>query len=192
MQLDLLNRPDARTAILMPSGFVLDLVTPDATGLPITDIAQCLAAQPRWGGAARPWYSVAEHCVMASHLVPPDLAYDALMHDCEEFLGDWPSPVKVVLDRAYLKQRLGPVKAALCRWFGFEEDLPAVKQADLVCMATELRDLLPPAWMDWGHLPPPHPDRITPVGPDRAYTLFLDRYEQVRHLARPQTKRGKK
>lgn len=192
MQLDLLNRPDARTAILMPSGFVLDLVTPDATGLPITDIAQCLAAQPRWGGAARPWYSVAEHCVMASHLVPPDLAYAALMHDCEEFLGDWPSPVKVVLDRAYLKQRLGPVKAALCRWFGFEEDLPAVKQADLVCMATELRDLLPPAWMDWGHLPPPHPDRITPVGPDRAYTLFLDRYEQVRHLARPQTKRGKK
>lgn len=192
MQLDLLNRPDARTAILMPSGFVLDLVTPDATGLPITDIAQCLAAQPRWGGAAQPWYSVAEHCVMASHLVPPDLAYAALMHDCEEFLGDWPSPVKVVLDRAYLKQRLGPVKAALCRWFGFAEDLPAVKQADLVCMATELRDLLPPAWMDWGHLPPPHPDRITPVGPDRAYTLFLDRYEQVRHLARPQPKRGKK
>lgn len=192
MQLDLLNRPDARTAILMPSGFVLDLVTPDATGLPITDIAQCLASQPRWGGAARPWYSVAEHCVMASHLVAPDLAYAALMHDCEEFLGDWPSPVKVVLDRAYLRQRLGPVKAALCRWFGFDDDLPAVKQADLVCMATELRDLLPPAWMDWGHLPPPHPDRITPVGPDRAYTLFLDRYQQVRHLARPQPKRPRR
>lgn len=192
MQLDLLNRPDARTAILMPSGFVLDLLTPDATGLPITDIARCLASQPRWGGAARPWYSVAEHCVMASHLVPPDLAYAALMHDCEEFLGDWPSPVKVVLDRDYLKQKLGPVKAALSQWFGFEDDLPAVKHADLVCMATELRDLLPPAWMDWGHLPPPHPDPITPVGPDRAYALFLDRYEQVRHLARPSSKRGKK
>ncbi|MCW2243055.1 hydrolase [Azospirillum canadense] len=185
MQLDLLNRPDGRTAILMPSGFILDLLEPDATGMPITDIAQCLAAQPRWGGAARPWYSVAEHSVMVSRLVPPPLAFSALMHDSEEFLGDWPSPVKVLLDRGYVKQRLQPVKGALCRWFGFEDDQPEVKHADLVCMATELRDLLPAAWMDWGHLPPPHPSTIVPVGPERAYTLFLDRYEEVKHLAKP-------
>ncbi|MBP2290375.1 hydrolase [Azospirillum rugosum] len=185
MQLDLLNRPDGRTAILMPSGFILDLLEPDATGMPITDIAQCLASQPRWGGAARPWYSVAEHSVMVSRLVPPPLAFSALMHDSEEFLGDWPSPVKVLLDRSYVKQRLQPVKGALCRWFGFEDDSPEVKHADLVCMATELRDLLPAAWMDWGHLPPPHPDTIVPVGPERAYTLFLDRYEEVKHLATP-------
>lgn len=169
----------------MPSGFILDLLEPDATGMPITDIAQCLASQPRWGGAARPWYSVAEHSVMVSRLVPPPLAFSALMHDSEEFLGDWPSPVKVLLDRSYVKQRLQPVKGALCRWFGFEDDSPEVKHADLVCMATELRDLLPAAWMDWGHLPPPHPDTIVPVGPERAYTLFLDRYEEVKHLATP-------
>lgn len=83
-QLDLLNRPDGRTSILMPSGFVLDLQKPDATGMDIRDIAQCLASQPRWGGAARPWYSVAEHSVMVSRLVTPSLAYSALMHDCEE------------------------------------------------------------------------------------------------------------
>jgi hypothetical protein len=184
-QLDLLNRPDGRTSILMPSGFVLDLQKPDATGMDIRDIAQCLASQPRWGGAARPWYSVAEHSVMVSRLVTPSLAYSALMHDCEEFLGDWPSPVKVMLDRAYLKKRLQPVKDALRRWFGFNDDLHAIKYADLVCMATELRDLLPPAWMDWGHLPAPHPDRIVPVGPEMAYTLFLERYEEVKQLARP-------
>lgn len=184
-QLDLLNRPDGRTSILMPSGFVLDLLKPDATGMDIRDIAQCLASQPRWGGAARPWYSVAEHSVMASYLVEPSLAYAALMHDCEEFLGDWPSPVKVMLDRAYLRERLHPVKDALRRWFGFEDDLPAIKHADLVCMATELRDLLPPAWMDWGHLPAPAPERIVPVGPEKAYALFLERHEQLRHLARP-------
>lgn len=185
MQLDLLNRPDGRTAILMPSGFVLDLLAPDATGLPITDIAQCLASQPRWGGAARPWYSVAEHSVMASRLVPPPLMYSALMHDCEEFLGDWPSPIKVLLDRDYLKARLHPIKAALRQWFGFQDDNPAIKQADLICMATELRDLLPPAWMDWGHLPPPSPEKIVPVGPERAYEMFLERYEELKHLAEP-------
>lgn len=185
MQLDLLKRADGRTAILMPSGFVFDLLAPDAMGMPIEDIAQCLSSQPRWGGAARPWYSVAEHSVMVSHLVPPPLAYSALMHDCEEFLGDWPSPVKVMLDRAYVKQRLHPVKNALRLRFGFDDDVPAIKHADLVCMATELRDLLPPAWMDWGHLPAPHADKIVPIGPDRAYALFLDRYEELKHLARP-------
>jgi hypothetical protein len=180
MQFDLLNKPDGRTAILLPSGFVLDLLAPDATGLPIADIALCLASQPRWGGAARPWYSVAEHSVMASKLVAPELAYAALMHDCEEFLGDWPSPVKIMLGREFVRERMLPVKDALRRRFGFQDEVAAIKHADLVCMATELRDLLPPAWVDWGHLPPPHADRIVPVGPERAYALFLERYEALK------------
>jgi hypothetical protein len=186
MQLDSQNKPDGRTSILLPSGFVLDLLAPDATGLPITDIALCLASQPRWGGAARPWYSVAEHSVMVSRLVPPHLAYAALMHDCEEFLGDWPSPVKVMLGRDYVRERIGPVKDALRRWFGFDDDDPAIKHADLVSMATELRDLLPPAWIEWGHLPAPDLARIVPVGPERAYEIFLERFDELRHCAFPQ------
>lgn len=177
------SKPDGRTSILFSSGFVLDLLAPDATGLPISDIAMCLASQPRWGGAARPWYSVAEHSVLVSRLVPEHLAYAALMHDCEEFMGDWPSPVKVMLGRDYVRERLQPVKEALRRWFGFQDDDPRIKHADLVCMATELRDLLPPAWVNWEHLPPPHPERIVPIGPDRAYQLFLARFEETRHLA---------
>jgi hypothetical protein len=183
MQLDLFNKPDGRTSILLPSGFVLDLLAPDATGMPITDIALCLASQPRWGGAARPWYSVAEHSVMVSRLVPAEFAYAGLMHDCEEFLGDWPSPVKVMLGREYVRGRLQPVKEALRQWFGFQDDIPAVKHADLVCMATELRDLLPNAWMEWGHLPPANPVKIRPVGPEKAYTLFLQRFEELKHMA---------
>ena len=189
VQFDLLVKPSGRTAILMPSGFVLDLLQPDATGMPIEDIAQCLSAQPRWGGATRPWYSVAEHSVMVSRLVPPDLAYDGLMHDCEEFIGDWPSPVKVLLDLAYVKEKFRPLKLALSRRFGFRPELAVVKQADLVAMATELRDLLPVHWMDWGHLPPPAPQRIEPVGPRQAYRLFLERYDELKHLARPLRRR---
>jgi hypothetical protein len=96
--------------------------------------------------------------------------------------------VKVLIGRDHLKKRLGPVKAALARRFGFRLDGVEVKRADLVCMATELRDLLPPAWMDFGHLPAPHPDRIEPIGPERAYRLFLERYEEVKHLTRPAEK----
>lgn len=179
----LTHKPDGRTSILLPSGFILDLLAPDASGMPISDIAICLSSQPRWGGAARPWYSVAEHSVMVSRLVPQPLAFAALMHDCEEFLGDWPSPVKVMLDRDYLKRRIGPIKDALRRRFGFQDQQALIKHADLVCMATELRDLLPPAWMEWGHLPPPHPEPIIPIGPERACALFLSRFDELKHQA---------
>jgi len=185
-QLDLLKKPSGRTAMLMASGFTLDLENPCADGMPISDVARSLAYQPRWAGATREFYSVAEHSVMVSRLVPPAFALDGLCHDLDEAIsGDIASCVKVLIGRDHLKKRLGPVKAALARRFGFRLDGVEVKRADLVCMATELRDLLPPAWMDFGHLPAPHPDRIEPIGPERAYTLFLERYEEVKHLARP-------
>jgi 5'-deoxynucleotidase YfbR-like HD superfamily hydrolase len=118
---------------------------------------------------------------MVSHLVPADFAFAALMHDAEEFLGDWPSPIKVMLGRDYVKERLQPIKSALRLRFGFNDDHPEIKHADLVSMATELRDLLPPAWIDWGHLPPAHPSTIVPVGPEHAYNLFLERFEALKH-----------
>jgi hypothetical protein len=185
-QLDLLVKPSGRTVMLMASGFTLDLEAPDASGMPIEDIARALAYQPRWAGATRQFYSVAEHSVMVSRLVPGPLALSGLLHDSDEAItGDIVSVVKVLIGRDHLKARLDPVKRALARRFGFRLGLAEVKHADLVCMATELRDLLPPAWMEWGHLPPPRPETIEPVGPERAYTLFLDRYEKVKHLACP-------
>lgn len=172
--------------MLMASGFTLDLEAPCADGMPISDIARALAYQPRWAGATRQFYSVAEHSVMVSRLVPPAYALDGLCHDADEAItGDIASCVKVLIGRDHLKSTLGPIKQALAQRFGFRMDGAEVKHADLVCMATELRDLLPPAWMDFGHLPAPHPDRIVPIGPEQAYTLFLERYEELKHLARP-------
>lgn len=186
IQLDLLDKPSGRTSILTASGFVLDLAKPDATGLPVEDVARALAYQPRWCGATRVFYSVAEHSVMVSRLVPPRLAYSALWHDSIEFVqGDWPSPLKVFLGRDEINRKLAPLEAALCRRFGYRSHLAEVKAADLVAMATELRDLLPAAWMDWGHLPPPADERIEPVGPERACARFLERYEELKHLAEP-------
>ena len=164
IQLDLLNKPSGRTAIITASGFVLDLANPNADGLPVEDIARALAYQPRWCGATRQFYSVAEHCVMVSRLVPPEFAYDALWHDCVEAIsGDWPSPLKVHLGKEIVRHKMAPLEAAFEKRFGFSSHLIEVKQADLIAMATELRDLLPPAWMDWGHLPKPHAEQIRPV-----------------------------
>jgi uncharacterized protein len=193
MQFDLLNKPSGRTSILMASGFALDLSNPDAEGLLVEDVARALAYQPRWCGATTRFYSVAEHSVMVSKLVPEDFAYDGLWHDSVEAIsGDWPSPLKEHLGREELNRKLAPIEAAFERRFGFRGHLPEVKQADLVAMATELRDLLPPTWMDWGHLPPAHAEKIRPVGPEAAYQLFLDRYEALKHQARLPKRRGKR
>lgn len=186
LQPDLFNKPSGRTSILTASGFVFDLACPDASGMPVEDVARALAYQPRWCGATKVFYSVAEHCVFVSKLVRPELAYSALWHDAiETITSDNPSPYKVYLGREYLKQKLAPIEEALSNWFGYQNDHPEVKNADLIAMATELRDLLPPHWMDWGHLPPPAQERIIPVGPDRAYTLFMERYEELKYLALP-------
>lgn len=185
-QLDLFLKPSGRTAILTASGFVLNLANPDATGLPVEDVARALAYQPRWCGATKHFYSVAEHSVMVSRLVPQAFAYHALWHDSIEFVqGDWPSPLKIYLGRVEINRKLAPIEAALARRFGFQSHLPEVKEADLVAMATELRDLLPNSWVDWGHLPPPATEQIVPVGPERAFALFMERYEEIKHLALP-------
>lgn len=189
-QLHLFNKPSGRTAILTASGFILDLENPDASGLPVKDVARGLAYEPRWRGATKSFYSVAEHSVMVSQLVPEHLAYDALWHDSLEFItGDWPSPLKVFLGRDEINAKLLPLERAFEREFGFISHDPNIKIADNIAMATELRDLLPPAWMDWGHLPAPDPERIQPVGPERAFTMFMERYEEVKHLARPEVQR---
>ena len=186
MQLDLLIKPSGRTAILTASGFVRALANPAATGPPVEDVARALAYQPRWCGATRLFYSVAEHSVMVSRLVAPAYAYHGLWHDCVEAIsGDWPSPLKAHLGRDEVNRKMAPLEAAFQRRFGYRGHLAEVKRADLVAMATELRDLLPPAWMDWGHLPDPAPEPIEPVGPERAYTLFMERYEELKHRAIP-------
>ncbi|OWW20857.1 hydrolase [Noviherbaspirillum denitrificans] len=191
-QLDMFMKPSGRTAIVTASGFVLDLNSPDASGLPVEDVARALAYQPRWCGATKKFYSVAEHSVMVSRLVPEESAYDALWHDAIEFIqGDWPSPLKVYLGKESVNRKLEPIERELARHFGFELHVPVVKEFDLVAMATEVRDLLPPAWMDWGHLPEPAFPHIEPVGPEQAFDLFIQRYDEIKHLRRSASERSK-
>lgn len=190
-QLDMFIKPSGRTAVITASGYVLDLSNSDASGLPVEDVARALAYQPRWCGATRKFYSVAEHSVMVSQLVPAPFAYDGLWHDAIEFIqGDWPSPLKTYLGKEAINRKLAPIEEALAKRFGFTPHAPQVKESDLIAMATEVRDLLPPAWMDWGHLPPPALNRIEPVGPERAFELFMQRHEEVSHLAKPSPKEG--
>ena len=61
----------------------------------LADIAHALARQCRYGGHVSSWYSVAEHSVLVSTLVPPADALWGLLHDSDEaYLPDLPAPIK--------------------------------------------------------------------------------------------------
>jgi uncharacterized protein len=68
---------------------------PRAEDMNIVDVAHHLAQQARFNGALDRFYSVAEHCVLGSYLVPQEYAFDFLMHDAAEaWLGDMIRPMK--------------------------------------------------------------------------------------------------
>lgn len=181
-QFELLDVPEATAVMLTYSGRTVDLAKPDFTHFDIDDIARPLAYQCRFVGNTRAFYSVAQHCVLASYLTAPAFAYDALMHDCEEaFTGDWPTPWKVRIGRETIKTAIAPLKTALARRFGFRHpETHAVKIADLRALATELRDLCAPHRIHWRDLPPPATEPIAPMAPDAALVAFLERYHHLK------------
>lgn len=185
----------ARTDILTASGRYFDFLNPANSEVFVEDIAQALSLICRFGGHTRDrrMYSVAQHSVLASYLVPSMYALDALMHDAAEaLLGDMVKPLKNLL--ADYRALEFTVEKALFERFDVRFPLPGcVKHADRVLLATEQRDVAALHHGEWESTRDvePLPDPIIPVSSDDAYHMFMARYEDLRpndrtrHRARP-------
>lgn len=66
------------------SGLWIDLEHPKPTDFNISDIAIGLSNTCRFAGQIMPFYSVAQHSVLVSQLVPDESRARALMHDASE------------------------------------------------------------------------------------------------------------
>lgn len=167
--------------ILLQSGHYFDLENPEGSKFDIVDIAHALSHICRYTGHCRTFYSVAQHSVLVSRVVPKEHAFAGLMHDAAEaFVGDVAKPLKVLLpDYARIEER---VERAVFARFGLPPELPdCVKQADRILLRTEQRDLMEADGDQWeftGDVSP-LPDKIIPLMPGPARRMFLERFFEL-------------
>lgn len=168
--------------IALHGGGYFDFERPEQSPIRMADIATALSRICRFGGHCTAFYSVAQHSVLVSRVVPPEHAAAGLMHDAAEaYMGDCVKPLKHMLGDAYLAIE-GRVEAAIFSRFGLPYPLSdAVKHADLRLLRTEKRDLTRHDTDLWTRLAEydPLPDAIFPLPPELAARLFRERAAEL-------------
>lgn len=164
-----------------------DLLDPQIDQVCIEDIAHALSQICRYTGHTKWFYSVAQHCVVMSYLVPPEHALWALLHDAPEaYVNDLAAPIKQLPNMDGYRHLEGRVESVVCAALGYwptDESRAAIKAADLRMLMTEARQLLPwPPPRDWGFDVEPYDLEGYDIGtwsPSAAKSAYLDRYRQL-------------
>lgn len=159
-------------------------IDPRPEDIYIEDIAHALAHQCRYGGHCQRFYSVAEHSILVSRLVPKEHALAGLLHDASEaYCVDVPAPLKRQLVGYKEIEKLN--WNAICDRFGLLHRMPTcVHHADVAMLFAEQKALmLPSPRPDWGmgRLTPMSADPASIVGysPVQARRLFLERFNEL-------------
>lgn len=129
-------------SVNLAMGGYIDLLNPSPEDIRIIDIGIGLTNQCRFGGQLSVgFYSVAQHCVIVSRLVPPHLALEGLLHDAPEaYIGDVQAPLKRLLPD-YKKIEKGLEKVIGLK-YDLHFDYPEVKLADQQAFVYEKRYIL--------------------------------------------------
>ena len=183
--------------MLLASGSKFYPSCPRSDDVHLRDISHALSNICRFGGHTEHFYSVAQHAVLVSgiceQLAPDDpwLWYYGLHHDdAEAYTGDVITQIKYAVPaiRSYHK----PIERAVARAMQCPEHLPPViKEADLIALSTENRDLLqgkglymPPGLT----LPEPLPDHIGALNPTVAGMDYISRHYQLWRICNDNSK----
>lgn len=169
------------------SGARMDYDNPEESDVTLDDLASALSNICRFSGHLPCFYSVAQHLVNTSRIVPVEFAFDALMHDtAEAFTNDLPTPLKWSLP--IFKELEVKIESAMSRRFGFNYPyVPEVKLADTQMLLLEKKyvKLDDKEWPNYPDLAPEVERELLskvdlkPWQPVRAKREFLERYGQL-------------
>ena len=154
---------------------------PDPELIDIRDIAIGLSRESRFNGHTQGEhpYSVAQHSVYASRVVPAEMALWGLLHDASEaYCKDLTWSVKTLLPD-YKELEIGILKAVAVKFDLPWPPPPEIKEADNRLLATEKRDLFPPEPAPWRELPDAYDFKIEAWLHNAALTSFLLRFYAI-------------
>ena len=160
------------------------MLNPNPDDITVRDIAHALSHICRFTGHTDTFYSVAQHSVLVSKMVPEKYAMDGLMHDATEaFLGDISTPLKSLLPEYQKIEKNFHVIIAYK--FGIDFVIPKeVKDADKQICFNEKLSLLPKTELDseyWGKYGDLNQTfTVSPyASPIMSYNAFMDRYLEL-------------
>lgn len=177
--------------IVTYTGGVCHPTHPTRDEIRLEDVAGQLSRICRFTGAVSEFYSVAQHCVLVSKLLPFEYKLIGLMHDtAEAYMGDIAKPWKSQLTnyKEIEDQLLNTIFKAL--ELPYTADLPPiVKQADWMALAWEQKRFMPetdywPHMLSDGDLK--RLERryggLIALEPEKARVAFLETYKGLREV----------
>jgi hypothetical protein len=160
-------------------------LNPKTDEISIFDIARSLSQLCRFLGHTTAFYSVAQHSVLVSRLVPQEDALWGLLHDASEaYLADLPAPIKRDAQMTTYRIAEGRLMITICQRYNLPPEMPrSVMVADKALLATEFRDVTSMNDLNWIKdecgVPPIADLHIEPWLPKQAETGFLDRFTEL-------------
>jgi len=160
------------------TGRVIDLTDFCEEDVRMPDIAHALSIINRFTGHSKCPYSVAQHSVMVSKIVPHEHAVWGLLHDASEaYLGDVATPLKRILPE--YRELEEHIQRTIARKYGLCWPMPKeVKAADMRALMAEKRELLT-VDHDWGIDVEPAAGPILPYCWQQAKQLFEGRFKEI-------------
>lgn len=176
------------SAIGVYPGGTVDPLNPDPADITIEAIAHSLAMQCRFTGHTRYHYSVAQHSVACSFLVPKGWELWGLLHDAPEMMmSDIARPIKRSSSEfgTVYNAIEDKLMEAVCIRFGLElvdGGLPKqVGEVDELVLANEMVLLMPddPIFDLWKGYPAIPTKFLAKMLPEEAEERFLMRYNEL-------------
>lgn len=161
------------------SGLAMFPLDPRPEEIALMDIARALSNTCRFPGHTHTFYSVAEHSVHVSRLVPQEDRAWGLLHDASEaYLCDIARPLKRLPEFSYYRRIERQLQSAIAERFGLDPDQPAaVTAADDLMLAVEASELIAPllpGWEKWiERIAKCKVSVASPWNPERAFREFM-------------------